>query len=465
MPRPARIPRVSFRKLQRAGRVNVVKSSWNDGDVETNVSPGKKFEVSSTTPPATTSQAPLDRDPYDQDSSLAHGSSDSISTRLPSGVLTELISITAGPTGRQLLGLTLSKDNRKPRVTYQSMSLLESTSVLVGASTVTALLLATSLTMGLFSKNQMPVAGRNVIVTGASQGMGKAVALLLASQGANVAIVARDQKKLDAAGAEIQAVIDANGTKYLGQKLAVISADLSDPQQAQRALSDAESQLGDTEILWCCAGGANPGFFTNYEPADLQWSMNTNYWSAVYIAHAAVKAMSSRPPPPSKGAPQRKVIFTSSIAALCPIIGYSSYVGPKAALRALTDCLRQECLLYDIGVHCCCPGSIESPGLVTENLTKPDLTKKIEESDVVQKPEVVAKACLDELQNGQTLPVPSFLARAARAGMAGPTPRANAFVELIFSWIAAIVFIFVRWDQDSIVMKERKKGLPWQRTE
>ncbi|KAF3910596.1 hypothetical protein ABW21_db0203368 [Orbilia brochopaga] len=343
---------------------------------------------------------------------------------------------------------------------------MDRTTLLVGASTVTALLLATS-TMGLFSKNQMPVAGRNVIVTGASQGMGKAVALLLASQGANVAIVARDQKKLDAAAAEIQAVIDRNGSKYFGQKMVTISADLSDPHKAQQALTEAEVQLGDTEILWCCAGGANPGFFVDYSPADLQWTMNTNYWSAVYIAHAAIKAMSQRPPPapknPKQGTPQRKVIFTSSIAALCPIMGYSSYVGPKAGLRALTDCLRQECLLYDIGVHCCCPGSIESPGLVTENLTKPTLTKKIEEADVVQSPEAVAKACLAELQNGQTLPVPSFLARAARAGMVGPSPRASTFVEILLSWIATIVFIFVRWDQDSIVMKERKKGLPWQK--
>ncbi|KAK6359063.1 3-dehydrosphinganine reductase [Orbilia brochopaga] len=346
------------------------------------------------------------------------------------------------------------------------MSFSNSTALIAGASTVTALLLATS-TMGLFSKNQMPVAGRNVIVTGASQGMGKAVALLLAAEGANVAIIARDQKKLDAAGAEIQAVIDRNGSKYFGQKMVIISADLSNPHKAQQALTEAEVQLGDTEILWCCAGGANPGHFVDYSPEDLQWGMNTNYWSAVYIAHAAIKAMSQRPPPtpknPKQGSPQRKVIFTSSLAAFCPFIGYGSYVGPKAALRALTDCLRQECLLYDIGVHCCFPGGIDSPGLVNENLTKPILTKKIEESDVIQSPEVVAKACLDELQSGQTLPVPSYLARAARAGMVGPTPRTSTFVEIILTWIATIVFIFVRRDQDSIVLKERKKGLPWQR--
>ncbi|KAK6530351.1 3-dehydrosphinganine reductase [Orbilia ellipsospora] len=338
--------------------------------------------------------------------------------------------------------------------------------IVIGASTL-LLAAATSISMGFFTSNQMPVAGRNVVITGGSQGMGKAAAVLLASQGASVAIIARDQKKLAIAGEEIQSVIDANGSKYPGQKLAIISADLSEADGAQRAISQAEAQLGETEILWCCAGGANPGFFKDYTPAELEASMKTNYWSAVFIAHATLKLMASRPPPrpdASKPALQRKIIFTSSLVALCPVVGYSSYVGAKAALRALTDTLRQECLLYDIGVHCCCPGGILTPGFENENLTKPDVTKKIEEEDdKPQTPEQVALICLNELQRGETLPITTFLARAARAGSIGPTPRVGFVFEVILSWIAAIVFIFVRKGHDAIVIKERKaKGLPWE---
>ncbi|KAK6500381.1 3-dehydrosphinganine reductase [Arthrobotrys musiformis] len=341
--------------------------------------------------------------------------------------------------------------------------------IVVGLSTAAALLVATSLTMGLFAKNQMPVAGRNIIVTGASQGMGKAVALLLASMGANVAIVARDLKKLGAAAEEIQAVMTANASKYPDQKLAVISADLSEVESAHRAVAEAEAQIGDTEILWCCAGGANPGFFRDYQPSDLEWSMKTNYWSAVYIAHNVIQKMTSRPPPvqkyPTDGNHQRKIIFTSSLVTFCPLVGYSSYAGPKAALRALTDTLRQECLLYDIGVHCCCPGSILSPGLENENLTKPDVLKKIEEEDdVPQTPEDVAKYCLEELQRGQTLPVSSFIARAARSAMVGPTPRVGFFFETLLTWICTIVFLFVRRGHDRLVLQEKKAkgGYPWE---
>ncbi|RVD83761.1 uncharacterized protein DFL_005539 [Arthrobotrys flagrans] len=339
---------------------------------------------------------------------------------------------------------------------------------LPGLTTVATLLVATSLTMGFFAKNQMPVAGRNIIVTGGSQGMGKAVAVLLASLGANVAIVARDLKKLAAAAEEIQAVMDANASKYPGQKLAVISADLSEAEGARRAVTEAEAQIGDTEILWCCAGGANPGFFRDYQPTDLEWAMKTNYWSAVYIAHNVLQRMTSRPPPtqkyPTDGNHQRKIIFTSSLAALCPVVGYSSYVGPKAALRALTDTLRQECLLYDIGVHCCCPGGILSPGLENENLTKPDVLKELEEEDdKPQTPEDVAKYCLEELQRGQTLPVTTFLARAARSALVGPTPRVGFLFETLLTWICTIVYIFVRRGHDGIVLRERKaKGLPWE---
>ncbi|KAK6514884.1 3-dehydrosphinganine reductase [Arthrobotrys conoides] len=345
---------------------------------------------------------------------------------------------------------------------------LPSSPIVIGLTTVAALFVATSLTMGFFSKNQMPVAGRNIIVTGASQGMGKAVAILLASLGANVAIVARDPKKLAAAQAEIQAVMDANASKYPDQKLAVISADLSKAENAQRAVAEAEEQIGDTEILWCCAGGANPGFFRDYQPADLEWAMNTNYWSAVYIAHNVIQRMTSRPPPtqkyPTDGNHQRRIIFTSSLAAFCPLVGYSSYSGPKAALRALTDTLRQECLLYDIDVHCCCPGSILSPGLETENLTKPDVLKKIEEEeDKPQAPEDVAKYCLEEIQRGQTLPVTSLIARAARSTLVGPTPRVGFVFETLLTWVCTIVFIFVRRKHDGFVLQEKKaKGLPWE---
>ncbi|KAK6337565.1 3-dehydrosphinganine reductase [Orbilia blumenaviensis] len=340
--------------------------------------------------------------------------------------------------------------------------------IVIGLTTIAALLVATSLMMGFFTKNQMPVAGRNIIVTGASQGMGKAVAILLASLGANVTIVARDLKKLAAAAEEIQAVMNANSSKYPDQKLAVVSADLSDAENAARAVTESEAQIGETDILWCCAGGANPGYFKDYQPADLVWAMNTNYWSAVYIAHNVLQRMTSRPPPvqkyPTDGNHQRKIIFTSSLIALCPLFGYSSYSGPKAALRALTDTLRQECLLYDIGVHCCCPGSILSPGLDNENKTKPETLKKIEEEDdVPQTPEDVAKYCLEELQRGQTLPVTSFLARAARSAIAGPTPRVGFLFETLLTWASTIVYIFVRRGHDGYVLQEKKaKGLPWE---
>ncbi|KAF3932203.1 hypothetical protein ABW20_dc0109608 [Dactylellina cionopaga] len=344
---------------------------------------------------------------------------------------------------------------------------LASNPIIFGASTITALLVATQFTMGFFANNQMPVAGRNVIITGASQGMGKAVALLLASQGASIAIVARDQKKLGAAGEEIQSVMNANASKYPNQKLAIISADLSEVEHTHRAVAEAEAQLGDTEILWCCAGGATPGFFKDADPSDIERGMKTNYFSAVYIAHAVLNRMASRPPPPSQtgSTPQRKIIFTSSLVAFCPVVGYGTYVGAKAALRALADTLRQECLLYDIGVACCCPGGILSPGLENENRTKPDVLLKIEEEDdKPQTPEAVARACLEELQSGQMLPVSSFLARAARAGMAGPSPRVGPIFEVLLTWIATVVFIFVRRGYDNIVLKERKaKGLPWDR--
>ncbi|KAF3940991.1 hypothetical protein ABW19_dt0209351 [Dactylella cylindrospora] len=317
--------------------------------------------------------------------------------------------------------------------------------------------------MGLFGKNHMPVAGRNIILTGASQGMGKELALLLAAEGANLSIIARDEKKLEAARAEIQAVMDGNTTKYPSQKLAIISTDLTSPTSVAAAVKQSESLIGETEILWCCAGGTHPGYFQDFSPSDLQWEMNSNYFSAVYITQEVFKLMISRPPPLNRKLPyQRKLIVTSSLAALCPTFGYTAYVGAKAALRAFADSLRQECLLYDIGVHCCCPGTMVTPGFEVEEMTKPPLAKLLDAGDVVQTPGEVAKELLRELQKGEDLPITNFQARAARASMAGPTGRVDTFFEILLSWAAVVVYLFVRSDQNGIVLKERKeKGLPW----
>ena len=66
----------------------------------------------------------------------------------------------------------------------------------------------------------------------------------------------------------------------------------------------------------------------------------------------------------------------------------------------LADTLREECLLYDIDVHCSFPANILSPGFENEGKTKPAITKKIEGTAGVDKPDVVAKHLVNHLERG-----------------------------------------------------------------
>ena len=201
--------------------------------------------------------------------------------------------------------------------------------------------------------------------------------------------------------------------------------------------------------------------------------MDSNYFSSAYIAHAALRTWLKPTPSPSspsdtKSSPQtsrtsgetepRHLIFTSTIAAFYPIIGYSPYSPSKSALRTLSDNLSQELHLYDsssppsVKVHTIFPGTIFSPGLEEENKTKPGITKKLEEDDGGQSPDEVAEKSVRGLERGEELVTTGLLGRAMKVGALGASRRNGwGIVDTIFSWVVSIVMLFVRPDMDGKV--------------
>ena len=187
--------------------------------------------------------------------------------------------------------------------------------------------------------------------------------------------------------------------------------------------------------------------------------MNTNYFSSVYIAHSTLRNWLALPSPTSKAKEPRHLIFTSSVLAFYPLVGYSPYTPSKCALRALSDTLSQELQLYSGGdsvkVHTIFPATIFSAMYEQENLTKPAITKKLEESDGGQTPDEVAIASVRGLEKGGELVTTSgFLAYAMKVGMLGASKRNGwGVVDTIVSWVVSVVFMFVRWDMDGTVRK------------
>lgn len=231
------------------------------------------------------------------------------------------------------------------------------------------------------------------------------------------------------------------------------------------------------DVVWCVAGGALPGFFIDLPTERIKEQMETNYFSAAYMAHATLKTWLA-PSPPEKAsntAAPRHLIFTASVAGLYTIAGYSGYSPAKAALRNLSDALQQEVLIYngsrqhtsgngpaaDVKVHTIFPGTILSPGLEIESQTKPGVTKKLEEDDPQQTEDEVAATSVRGLEKGDYLVTGTFLGWAMRSSVLSGSPRNNRFTDTLMNWATSIAWLFIQPSLDGTAFKwGKEKGHP-----
>jgi NAD(P)-dependent dehydrogenase (short-subunit alcohol dehydrogenase family) len=173
------------------------------------------------------------------------------------------------------------------------------------------------------------VAGKRVLVTGGSTGIGKAIALRLAQAGTTTLIVARDADKLGAARAEFAAQ---------GLKVTTYSADISDAGQCAAFIERLVSEHGGIDILVNNAGRSIRRAIENsYDrPHDFERLMRVNYFAAVQLAMGFLPGMAERR--------SGHVINISSIGVLTSAPRFSAYVASKAALEAWSDCAASEFL-------------------------------------------------------------------------------------------------------------------------
>ncbi|KAK8036637.1 NAD(P)-binding protein [Apiospora phragmitis] len=320
------------------------------------------------------------------------------------------------------------------------------------------------------------VRGRTAVITGGSRGMGLAVARQLAEKGANVVIVARDEAKL----LESLAYVKEGATGSGGQRFHQIRADLTSPSEAVRVLDEVASWNGGNapDIVWCCAGSSYPTLFVDTPVFEFQAQMDQNFFTGLYMAHAAMRqwlrrahhsptatstASVEKPgAQPTKACLTRHLIFTSSFVAFFSFAGYSPYSPSKAALRSLSDTLSQEVNLYaaanpeepKIRLHTIFPAGILSEGYEAENRIKSDLTKLLEAGDTPLTPDVIAARSIKGLESGQELITTDFLTGLVKRSMLSGSLRGGFLrgcVDWILAGLLAIVMVFVRGDFDKKV--------------
>lgn len=230
------------------------------------------------------------------------------------------------------------------------------------------------------------------------------------------------------------------------------------------------------DIVWAIAGSDIPGLFIDTPIEALRGHMDTNYWSAAYLAQATLKLFlrplsSTKPSPSLSSKLPRHFIMTSSSIAFVGLMDYSKYAPAKAAMRSLADCLRSEMNLYngarrrdpssapatDVKIHIVFPGTILSPGYENEVKTKHPACKILEESDPKQTAEQVAAASVRGLERGHFLITTQFLAAAMKASMLGGSARNNWFLDTVVIWVSSVIWLFVGPDLESKVFNYGKK--------
>ncbi|KAL4917640.1 hypothetical protein BDW62DRAFT_183556 [Aspergillus aurantiobrunneus] len=328
---------------------------------------------------------------------------------------------------------------------------------------------------GFGNQNQFVVEGRTVVITGGSEGMGKAVACQLAQKGANVVIVARTVQKLK----EAMDVIKGSAANVNKQRFHHISADLTEPDECERIMAEV-TEWNDgmaPDIVWCCAGYCTPGYFIETPISTLKSQMDTVYWTAANTAHAILRRwLAPINPSSQRPLPRRHLIFTCSTLAFVPIAGYAPYSPAKAAMRSLSDTLSQEIEIYngsraskernpaiptDVKIHTVFPMGILSPGFDNEQQIKPALTKQLEAADKPQTPGEVAKIAIEAIERGEYLITTMFVGNLMKGSALGSSPRNSWLRDTFTGWLSNLVFLQVVPDlRGKAFTWGRKNGIP-----
>lgn len=190
-----------------------------------------------------------------------------------------------------------------------------------------------------------PLAGKRAVVTGATKGIGRSIALALAGAGADVAISARTQADLG----ELQAELAGMGRRTLA-----ITCDVTDPSAVAHGLAGGVvSAWGGVDILVNNAGNAGSAKFLNHPDELWQRMLAINLTSVYYVTKAFVPAMIE----------QRagRIISIASIAGKVGGKYIAAYTASKHGVIGLMRALAVELNPYNITVNAICPGYVDTP--------------------------------------------------------------------------------------------------------
>lgn len=205
--------------------------------------------------------------------------------------------------------------------------------------------------------------GKNVLITGGSKGIGRAIADVFVSEGANVAISARGIEALE------------NTKEELGGNITIFPADITNADEREKLIRSFIAEKGRLDVLVNNAGGSNGGKATETEMDLFYQAMELNYFSAVHLSKLAVEHM--------------KELGSGAIINITSVYGRESggkvtYNNAKSALISFTKALADEAISYGVRVNSIAPGSIlhESGNWIKRLKADPEGIKEFVQRDI-----------------------------------------------------------------------------------
>jgi 3-oxoacyl-[acyl-carrier protein] reductase len=190
------------------------------------------------------------------------------------------------------------------------------------------------------------MAERAAFITGASRGIGRAIAVDLAAHGYAVAICGRDEAALAETAAAVRERAGAEAP------VSIQVADVADKAAVDAAVAAALAAFGRIDVAVANAGQSQDGLILRFKPADLDRLIDVNLKSAFYLCAAVAKPMLKQ-----RGG---SIVVVSSIVGIAGNPGQSVYAATKAGLLGLTRSLAKELGSRNVRVNAVAPGLIET---------------------------------------------------------------------------------------------------------
>lgn len=191
------------------------------------------------------------------------------------------------------------------------------------------------------------LADKKILITGATGGIGGAVAKTFHDAGATLAISGSSQEKLD------------GFAQQLGAGVVPIVCNLSDLASVDNLIKQAEEKLGGLDVLVCNAGVTKDNLALRMKDEEWQQVIDINLTASFRLARAAIKGMLKRR--------AGRIIFVTSVVGWTGNPGQANYCASKAGLTGMAKSLAQEVASRGITINCIAPGFISTP--MTEVLT------------------------------------------------------------------------------------------------